>query len=119
MAGIAIFGGSFDPIHCVHLALAECARDQMRLDGVLFVPARQNPHKADQPIASDADRLRMTELAVEGIEYFAVDDREVHRDGWTVTIDTVESFAEDRIAQPIHNFAFRLRVYLREYLTSE
>ena len=64
---------------------------------VTFIPAGRPWQKAERDVSEARHRLRMTEIAVEGIEYFTVDDREVHRDGWTVTIDTVESFDEERI----------------------
>ena len=93
----AIFGGTFDPPHFAHLAAGEAAHDQLGLDAVTFIPAGRPWQKAGQDVSAARHRLRMTELAVEGIEYFTVDDREVHRDGWTVTIDTVESFDEERV----------------------
>ena len=93
----AIFGGTFDPLHFAHLAAGETAHDQLDVDTVCFIPAGRPWQKAGTDVSGAHHRLRMTELAVEGIEYFTVDDREVHRDGWTVTIDTVESFDEDRI----------------------
>jgi nicotinate-nucleotide adenylyltransferase len=94
MAGIAILGGSFDPIHCAHLTLAECARDQMDLESVLFVPARQNPHKPSQPVASDADRLRMIELAVEGRPGLQASAVEMEREGPSYTLLTVRELRE-------------------------
>jgi len=93
----AIFGGTFDPLHFAHLAAGEAAHDQLNVDTVTFIPAGRPWQKAGRDVSEARHRLRMTELAVEGIEYFTVDDREVHRDGWTVTIDTVESFDEERI----------------------
>ncbi len=93
----AIFGGTFDPLHFAHLAAGEAAHDQLDVDTVTFIPAGRPWQKAGRDVSEARHRLRMTELAVEGIEYFTVDDREVHRDGWTVTIDTVESFDEERI----------------------
>jgi nicotinate-nucleotide adenylyltransferase len=95
MAGIAIFGGSFDPIHCAHLALAERARGQMHLDEVLFIPARQNPHKGDQPVASDADRLRMVERAIEGRSGIRVSTVELDRRGPSYTLLTVRELREE------------------------
>lgn len=92
MAGIAIFGGSFDPIHCAHLALAERAWDQLRLDAVIFVPARQNPHKVDQPIAPDADRLHMIELAIEARHGLQASPVELEREGPSYTLLTVREF---------------------------
>ncbi|MDX2149263.1 MAG: nicotinate-nucleotide adenylyltransferase [Bryobacteraceae bacterium] len=62
---IAIFGGTFDPIHSAHLAIASAAADAFHLDRVLFVTAGQPPHKA-QPRTPYAHRHRMVELAVAG-----------------------------------------------------
>jgi nicotinate-nucleotide adenylyltransferase len=92
----AIFGGTFDPPHFAHLAAGEAARDQLSLDTITFIPAGRPWQKVGRNVSEAHHRLRMTELAIEDVDYFAVDDREVHRDGWTVTIDTVESFEEER-----------------------
>ena len=93
----AIFGGTFDPPHFAHLAAGETAHDQLNVDMVTFIPTGRPWQKAGRDVSEAHHRLSMTELAIEGIEYFTVDDREVHRDGWTITIDTVESFDEERI----------------------
>jgi nicotinate-nucleotide adenylyltransferase len=61
---LAIFGGTFDPIHNAHLAIARAAADRLSLDRVLFVPAAHPPHKRGVTHAPFADRLRMVELAV-------------------------------------------------------
>ena len=66
MSGTAIFGGTFDPIHNAHLALARAARDTHQLDRVLFIPAAQPPHKRKQPRASGPHRLKMIQLAIAG-----------------------------------------------------
>ena len=60
---IAIFGGTFDPIHDAHLAVAREAADAFALDRVWFVPARNPPHKAGDVHAPFDDRVRMVELA--------------------------------------------------------
>lgn len=62
---IAIYGGSFDPIHNGHIAVAEAARDRFELDEVLIVPTSHPPHRAE-PQASYEDRFKMVELAVSG-----------------------------------------------------
>jgi nicotinate-nucleotide adenylyltransferase len=60
---LALFGGTFDPIHNAHLTVAREAADQFQLDQVWFIPAAHPPHKSDQCSASYEDRYRMTELA--------------------------------------------------------
>ena len=61
---VAMYGGSFDPIHNGHLALAEAARDQFELDEVMIVPTAHPPHRGEA-IASYQDRYNMIELALE------------------------------------------------------
>lgn len=61
---VAFFGGTFDPIHRGHLRLASAAADAFALDRVLFAPVGNQPLKAKLPIASFADRLEMTRLAL-------------------------------------------------------
>lgn len=63
---LAIFGGTFDPIHNAHLAVARAARDSYRLDRVLLVPAAVPPHKRDRQTESWEHRFRMVELACAG-----------------------------------------------------
>lgn len=63
---VAIFGGTFDPIHCAHLTVAREAREKFQLDQILFVPASHPPHKLAGPVASFQDRFRMVELACQG-----------------------------------------------------
>ena len=60
---IAIFGGTFDPIHSAHLTVAQEAADAFALQRVLFVPAGRPPHKSESTGASWLDRFRMVELA--------------------------------------------------------
>jgi len=60
---LALFGGTFDPVHNAHLTVAREAADQFHLDQVWFIPAAHPPHKVDQMVAGYEDRLRMVELA--------------------------------------------------------
>jgi len=95
MARAGIFGGSFDPIHTAHLELAQCALDQRRLDGVIFVPARVPPHKVGRPLAPAGDRLRMIELAVRDRPAFRVSTVELDRDGPSYTLLTVRELRRE------------------------
>src|SRR6266516_7343015 len=76
---IGLFGGTFDPPHFGHLALAEWAREQLRLDRVLFVPAGAPPHKRARRLSSAAARVAMTRLAVRGNPAFRLSELEVRR----------------------------------------
>ena len=67
---IAFFGGSFDPPHCGHLAVAHAAREALALDRVLFAPVGLQPFKPDGSSASFEDRVAMTRLAIEGEQGF-------------------------------------------------
>lgn len=92
---IGILGGTFDPVHFAHLAIAEQALQQLDLDRILFVPAWNAPHKmaadAEQPAQVRTEhRLAMLELALDGNPAFEVCGRELTRKGTSYTIDTVE-----------------------------
>lgn len=63
---LAIFGGTFDPVHNAHLAVAREAAERFRLDRVLLIPAARPPHKRHGAHAPYEDRVRMAEMAVDG-----------------------------------------------------
>lgn len=88
-ARIGIMGGTFDPIHIAHLAIAEDVRIQLNLDKVLFIPAGMPAFKMDSTVSSPHHRLMMTQLATKSNPYFEVSDIEIERKGVTYTIDTV------------------------------
>lgn len=86
---LAIFGGTFDPIHDGHLALADAAAERFNLERVLFVPAAHPPHKAGVTHAPYADRVRMAELACGGDARFEVS--RIEAGTWrSYSIDTIE-----------------------------
>jgi nicotinate-nucleotide adenylyltransferase len=87
---IAIYGGTFDPVHHAHLILARNALETLGLDEVIFVPAATSPLKKAAPIASGESRLAMLRAAIDGEPKFAVDDCELRRPPPSYTIDTVE-----------------------------
>ncbi len=86
-----ILGGTFDPPHIAHLLAGEAAYRDLHLDRVDFVPAGAPWQKSGHAVSQPEHRWQMTLLAVAGVEYFAADDREVRRPGWTYTIETLES----------------------------
>jgi nicotinate-nucleotide adenylyltransferase len=90
---IAIYGGTFDPIHHGHLILARAALETLGLEKVVFVPARISPYK-NAPTASAEMRLSMLQAAVAGETQFSVDDCELRRSPPSYTIDTVEQFRQ-------------------------
>lgn len=93
---IAILGGTFDPIHYGHLAIAEEVRWRLQADRVLFVPAAQQPLKSHRHVATADDRLEMVRLATEGNPCFAVSDLEVRRGGRSYTYDTVRALQQEK-----------------------
>lgn len=89
MARIGLYGGSFNPIHIAHLALAEHAAEALALERVIFIPARIPPHKRNEELASARHRVRMARLAVADNPRFSVSEIELKRPGRSYTIDTV------------------------------
>ena len=90
---IGVFGGSFDPVHQGHLIVAECCREQARLDRILFVPAATQPHKQDRQLAAPHQRVEMLRLATGGHDAFDVSTTEVDRGGVSYTVDTLAALA--------------------------
>lgn len=85
---IGILGGTFDPVHNAHLALAETVKEQFQLDTVLFIPASLPPHK--QKVSTSFDhRTKMLQLALEGRDGFRVTKLESMRTGPSFSIDTL------------------------------
>lgn len=89
---LGLLGGTFDPPHLAHLHTGEVAYRQLELDRVVFMPAGAPWQKAGRSVSASTHRWEMTRLAVDGVDYFEADDREVHREGWTYTADTVAEF---------------------------
>ena len=92
---LGLFGGSFDPVHYGHLLLAECCREQCRLDAVWFLPAAVPPHKQDRELTPAAERIEMLELAIAGNPAFSVCRYETDRGGVNYTVDTLTHLREE------------------------
>lgn len=94
---IGVFGGTFDPPHLGHLALAKAARETLALDEIVFLPAARNPLKSRRVGTSGADRLAMIRLLIRGQEGMAASDMELTRGGVSYTVDTL---GELQMVQP-------------------
>lgn len=92
---IGLLGGTFDPPHNGHLAIAELAMTAAALDEVLFIPAGQPRLKPESPSATPQQRLAMVRLAIDGRREFAAWDGECFRAGPTYTVDTLEQLADE------------------------
>ena len=92
---IILFGGSFDPVHNGHIAVVSAAADYIGADEVIFIPAKQSPHKANSPYASDEDRLQMVTLALSCDHRFRISECEIQRRGPSYTLDTIRFFNEN------------------------
>jgi nicotinate-nucleotide adenylyltransferase len=92
LSPIALFGGSFDPIHIGHLLVAQAAREELGLARLFFIPAGQSPFKPDTRPAPPALRLQMLHLALAGKDWCEVDDQEIKRGGVSYTIDTLKDY---------------------------
>ncbi len=97
---VGILGGTFDPVHHGHLAIAEEAREALGLERVLFVPAASPPHKPGQPVSAPEDRLAMVRLAVAGNPAFDASDIEISRGGASYTVDTLSALRSGGLEEP-------------------
>lgn len=88
-----LYGGTFDPVHAGHLAVARAARDAFVVD-VCFLPAADPPHRP-APGASAEQRARMIELAIADEHGFVLDRRELLRAGPSYTVDTLREFRKE------------------------
>jgi nicotinate-nucleotide adenylyltransferase len=92
MNRIALFGGSFDPVHNGHLLVALAAMEELSLERIFFVPAAQSPFKPETRPAPPELRVRMLRLALAGQARYEVDAQEIRRGGTSYTIDTVRDY---------------------------
>ncbi len=91
-----ILGGTFDPIHKGHLAVAEEVRARLNLDEVIFIPVGQPWRKAGSPISPAEHRVEMVRLAIAGRPSFSLSTVEVNREGPSYTIDTLKELMSMR-----------------------
>ncbi|RQW01390.1 nicotinate (nicotinamide) nucleotide adenylyltransferase [candidate division KSB1 bacterium] len=90
---IAIYGGTFDPIHIAHLIIAEYAFAELSLDKLIFIPSFSPPHKLSVPMTSPNHRLHMVKLAIAENPKLNVSDFEIIKQGTSFTVDTLIHFS--------------------------
>jgi nicotinate-nucleotide adenylyltransferase len=88
MKRLGIMGGTFNPIHKGHLALAKAALKEFALNKVLFIPSGNPPHKAAKEVIDKEERYKMVKLALKGQKKFAASRIELDRPGYSYAIDT-------------------------------
>ncbi|MCL2839675.1 MAG: nicotinate-nucleotide adenylyltransferase [Defluviitaleaceae bacterium] len=91
---LAVMGGTFDPIHMGHMAVAEAVMHQFKPRRVLFIPSGNPPHKPNQPITEGEHRYKMTLAAICETPSFEVSRMEIDRSGYSYTIDTLKRLKE-------------------------
>lgn len=98
---MALFGGTFDPVHEGHLHIASLAREAFQLDQIRWLPCWISPHKLDRLPAPAEDRIRMLELATAACPWSVVDSIEIDRGGPSYSVDTATEisrrFPNDRL----------------------
>ncbi|UCG10374.1 MAG: nicotinate-nucleotide adenylyltransferase [Dehalococcoidia bacterium] len=91
---IGVLGGTFDPVHLAHLAVAKAVKAELGLSEVIFVPAGQPWLKADNYISAAEHRVQMVRLAIAGKSYFRLSTVEIDRPGPSYTVDTMAELRE-------------------------
>ena len=86
---VGILGGNFNPVHNAHLVVADQVRQQLGLDKVLLMPEYKPPHVDAKGTIAEHHRLKMLELAIEGIEGLEIETIELERKGISYTYDTM------------------------------
>ncbi len=89
-AGVGVLGGSFDPVHNAHLAIARTALAELGLSKVLWIPSGTPPHRAPS-VAPAAHRAAMVRLAIAGEPRFVLDEREIGKTSPGYTVETLEN----------------------------
>lgn len=99
VGAVALFGGSFDPPHAGHLAVAASARKHFGFDRIIFVPCNRSPHKNTPTGASGIQRMEMLKLLTASLSWAEVSDFEISQPPPSFTWVTVEHFAKEAGAE--------------------
>jgi nicotinate-nucleotide adenylyltransferase len=100
-SAIGILGGTFDPVHNAHLAMARAALDHLQLDKLLFIPTGTTRYR-NPAVASGDDRVEMLRLALAGEPRFGVDTRELQPGASGYTLDTLNALRSELADADLH-----------------
>ena len=89
---IGVFGGTFDPVHSAHIAMADASASRFGLERILFLPVRQSPHK-EAPPTDARHRVAMLALAIAGRSDWSISLAELDREGPSYTVDTLRQLS--------------------------
>lgn len=95
MSSVGLLGGTFNPIHNGHVAIAHQAREALALDRVVLIPTGDPPHKPHENLAAAKDRFEMVRLAIASDPSLSISDVEVRRSGKSYTIDTIRLLQQE------------------------
>ncbi|WP_455243775.1 nicotinate-nucleotide adenylyltransferase [Petrachloros mirabilis] len=109
---LGIFGGTFNPIHNGHLAIAHQTRRVLALDRILFIPTSDPPHKPQENLAPAKNRYEMVKLAINSEPSFAISDIEIRRPGKSYSVDTVRLLQQEYGAETDFSFLIGLDAFL-------
>ena len=102
MRNVAIFGGSFNPVHNGHIALAQRMKEAFSLDEVIIIPTFETPLKDNTPMVSSCHRFNMLTLAFAGIDFVTISDIEIIRKGKSYTVDTLSELSKAYSNDKLH-----------------
>ena len=109
---LGLLGGSFNPVHNGHLAIAHQTREALGLDQILFIPASHPPHKQSCSLAPAQDRYEMVRLAIASDPSLAISDVEIRRPGKSYSIDTIRLLQQEHVAHTQLFFLIGLDAFL-------
>ena len=95
MSSVGLLGGTFNPIHNGHVAIARQAREVLALDRVVLIPTGDPPHKPHENLAPAKDRFEMVRLAIASDPSLSISDVEVRRSGKSYSIDTIRLLQQE------------------------
>lgn len=113
---IGLFGGTFNPVHCGHLELAEYACEEMHLEHVIFIPSFSPPHKSDDYIESFKHRVAMLRVALQGYQSFSVSEIEGELTTPSYSIDMLRRLIESTEGEVDYYFIIGVDAFLEIHL---
>ncbi len=109
---LGLLGGSFNPVHHGHLAIARQTREALGLDQILFIPTNHPPHKPNGSLAPVQDRYEMVRLAIASDPSLAISEVEIRRPGKSYSIDTIRLLQQEHGARTQLFFLIGLDAFL-------